>query len=249
MRRRICGLIGRLPITGFDTRLASGSSLRGTLWPACTWPPPRARLFGIRIGCGRARRASWAGAVRGLHANRVKRPCGPRTGAYRCAALSCVLRPASERNGRGARDGGRGGVGAVRVNGTDGEACPCDATCDRTRAGRFGSGCGCTLGLFFSKVARYDLGDGVWNVTVGVHARGHMIRWKNTNRNSLLQRYNCTIIIAFYYEQSSWLAYRFPSLATVRLTRVSLFSLEFHQIHVSSHQFLFIYLQKNSSFI
>ena len=117
MRRRICGLIGRLPITGFDTRLASGSSLRGTLWPACTWPPPRARLFGIRIGCGRARRASWAGAVRGLHANRVKRPCGPRSGAYRCAAaeLSCCVR--TERTGAGS-------VGAVRANGTDGGPCP-----------------------------------------------------------------------------------------------------------------------------
>jgi len=247
MRRRIWALIGRLPITRFDTRLASGSSLRRTLWPACTWARMRARLFGIRIGCARARRASWAGAVRGLHANRVKRPCGPRSGAYRCAAaeLSCCVR--TERTGRAGWWARGSGSGSCERNGR--EPCPCDATCDRTRAGRFGSGCGCTLGLFFSKVARYDLGYGVWNVTVGVHARGHMIRWKNTNRNSLLQRYNCTIIIAFYYEQSSWLAYRFPSLATVRLTRVSLFSLEFHQIHVSSHQFLFIYLQKNSSFI
>jgi hypothetical protein len=72
-------LIGRLPISGFDTRFASGSSLRGPpvaprepaprvgWWAVGTCRPARARLFGaigvrVRIRCGRrfvGRCAAW----------------------------------------------------------------------------------------------------------------------------------------------------------------------------------------------
>ena len=51
------GLIGRLPITGFDTMFASGSTLREV--PVAREPPrlwlvgARAGFFGIWIGCGR----------------------------------------------------------------------------------------------------------------------------------------------------------------------------------------------------
>jgi hypothetical protein len=120
MRRRTWGLIGRLPVTGFDTRLASGSSLRGTLWPACTWPRPRARLFGIRIGCGRAR-PPLRGPVRcvGCTPTGSRARVGPAaacTGVRRAELSGCVFSPCvrTERTGAGwwAR-----GVGAVRANG------------------------------------------------------------------------------------------------------------------------------------
>jgi len=73
-------LIGRLPISGFDTRFASGSSLRGPpvalrepapLVGGHLPPGARAAVRGSGSGSGAAA-ASWAGALRGLHANRVK---------------------------------------------------------------------------------------------------------------------------------------------------------------------------------
>lgn len=73
-------LIGRLPISGFDTRFASGSSLRGPpvalrepapLVGGHLPPGARAAVRGSGSGSGAAA-ASWAGALRGLHAKRVK---------------------------------------------------------------------------------------------------------------------------------------------------------------------------------
>jgi hypothetical protein len=126
-RGRTRALIGRLLITGFDTRLASGSSVARA---GCG-----AGLFGIRIGCGRARRCvictrtgSWV-RTRGPRAPRFPPNAAACTGVRVREQRSC---PVSSR-----RAGQREATGPARqqTSGSSGrdESCTYFGGFSRTR--------------------------------------------------------------------------------------------------------------------